>query len=179
MAKLKRASSMVRAPKDMAEAAQFLDCIGRAVRERSGIEDGLNDQVADLRIAAEARTRPIDLEIEQMTKGLQLWAEANRPALTKDGATKTIRLATGEVAWRIRPPKVTVRGVDAVIEALQRLGLARFLRSKVEIDKEAMLREPAAAGAVPGVSIGSEGEEFVVSPASVELPDAANAAVAA
>ena len=178
MAKLKRASSMVTAPKDMMEAGLFLDRIGAAVRQRAGVESQLNDAVAGLRAEAEARTRPLDLEMEQLTRGLQLWAEANRAALTRDGATKTIKLATGELAWRRLPPKVSIRGgVDAMIERLQQLTLTRFLRVKTELDKEAMLKEPAAAAAVPGVTIGSEGEEFVVSPANVELPDAAAAGV--
>jgi phage host-nuclease inhibitor protein Gam len=179
MAKLKRASSMVRAPKDMEEASIYLDRIGAAMRERATIEGDLNDQVALLRAGAEAKANPIDLEVDQLTKGLQLWAEANRAALTKDGATKTIRLATGEIAWRRLPPKVSIRGgVEAMVERLQQLSLTKFLRTKVELDKEAMLREPAAAKAVPGITIGSEGEEFVVTPAHVELPEAAGAVAA-
>lgn len=176
MARLKRASTMVKAPRDMTEANEFLARIGAAMREREAIERGFNDQVAGLRDVAEGETRPLDLEVDQLTKGLQLWAEANRPSLTRDDATKTVTMAAGIVAWRVRPPKVNIKGVNAVIETLQRLALARFLRTKVEIDKDAMLKEPAAASAVPGVTIGSEGEEFIVTPASVDLPDAAVAA---
>jgi phage host-nuclease inhibitor protein Gam len=40
---------------------------------------------------------------------------------------------------------------------------------KEEIDKQAMLKEPEVAGSVPGVTVGSEGEEFYVAPLGVEL----------
>ena len=176
MGKLKRASSMVRAPKDMAEANAFLERIGSATRARADIERRLNDEIAAERSAAEGVTRPLDAEIDQLSAGLQLWAEANRPALTRDNATKTVKLAAGEVAWRTRPPKVSIRGAEAVVETLLTGGGERFLRTRHEVDKDAMLREPEAAKKVPGVSIGSEGEDFVVTPANVALPASAVAA---
>jgi phage host-nuclease inhibitor protein Gam len=75
----------------------------------------------------------------------------------------------------VRPPSVRLRDMKRVLEALVQLGLARFIRVKQEVDKEAMLREPELAAQVPGVSIGSEGEEFVVSPLVVALPAAGGA----
>ena len=55
---------------------------------------------------------------------------------TQDG-----KVFDGRVSWRKRPLKVSVRGKDAVIQALQTAGLERFLRRKVEIDRTAILRE--------------------------------------
>ena len=180
MAKLKRASASVAVPLDGDEAGVWLERIGEAVRSRTLIETALNEQLAALRAEAEAEARPHEAAIEQMTRGLQLWAEGNRAALTRNGATKTVRLGTaGEVAWRARPRSVRITGVDAVIETLRKLGMVKFLRTKTEIDKEAMLREPAEAGRVPGVKVASEGEEFVVVPANVALAATAMTGVAA
>ena len=179
MAKLKRASASVAVPRDGEEAAVWLQRIGEAVRACTLIETEMNRQLADIKSEAEAEARPHQAAIAQMTQGLQVWAEGNRAALTRNGATKTVRLGTaGELAWRTRPPSVRITGVDAVIEALARLGLDRFLRTKTKVDKEAMLREPAEAGRVPGVRVASEGEEFVVTPANVAL-ETSGAAVAA
>ncbi|MEC9342674.1 MAG: host-nuclease inhibitor Gam family protein, partial [Pseudomonadota bacterium] len=69
------------------------------------------------------------------------------------------------------PPRVTVRGQDAVIEALRAIGLGRFIRIKEEVNREALLAEPDVARSVAGISIGSEGEDFVVEPFEEELTD--------
>lgn len=176
MAKVKRASASVMAPRDQAEAETFLQRIGEAQRHVTLIETGLSENVARLKECAELDARPHQTVIAQCTAGLQLWAEANRPALTRNHATKTIKLVAGEIAWRLRPASVRITGTDAVIEAMQRLGFARFLRTKTEIDKEAMLKEPALAGKIPGVKVGTEGEDFIVTPSAEALPNAAAAA---
>jgi phage host-nuclease inhibitor protein Gam len=59
---------------------------------------------------------------------------------------------------------VSVRGVEAVIEALNRLGLSRFVRVKEELNKEAILNEPEAVKGVAGLSIKSGVEDFVIQP---------------
>ena len=108
--------------------------------------------------------------IEQFRHGIHIWAEANRSELTRDGKTKTVKLAAGEISWRVRPPKVRITGEGIVAEALKRLGLERFLRTKQEVDKEALLREPEAAKAIPGVTI-SQREDFVVVPHESQIEE--------
>ena len=63
-----------------------------------------------------------------------------RNTLTSASKMAKFSMGRGET-WRKRPPKVSVRGKDAVIQALQTAGLERFLRRKVEIDRTAILRE--------------------------------------
>lgn len=173
MSKLKRAAEAVRAPRDRAEAEEMLAQLGAVQRDLALAEAALAETVAGAKAAAEAAARPLQAQQEALLRGLQLWAEANRHALTEGGRTKTVKLATGEIAWRARPPKVVLRDLTAVQEALVSLGLQRFLRTKVEVNKEAMLAEPAVARQVPGVSIGSEGEEFVAAPVAAALAGAA------
>lgn len=68
---------------------------------------------------------------------------------------------------------MTIRGADAVIAAIRAMGLGqRFLREKVEINKEAMLEDRVAASAIRGVAIGSDGEDFTVEPFETELREA-------
>lgn len=167
--KLKRPAESVAVPQTREEAEAMLARLGHLQRDVKLIGAALEESVAGEKQAAEARARPLSLEAEALTRGLQLWAEANRVSLTENGRTKTVRLATGEIAWRARPPSVKIKDQPGVIERLVQLGLARFLRTKQEINREAMLAEPSAAGAVPGVTISSEGEEFVLTPTSVEL----------
>lgn len=167
--KLKRAAETVRAPQSREEAELMLARLGTIQRQQALIASALEETVSGQRQTAEAEARPLSEEAAQLTRGLQLWAEANRPSLTQDGRTKTVKLATGEIAWRARPPSVKLKDQPGVIERLVQLGLARFLRTKTEINREAMLAEPSVASEVPGVTISSEGEEFVLTPTSMEL----------
>ena len=99
-----------------------------------------------------------------LQKGVQGWCEANRDELTNNGKTKTANLVTGEVQWRNRPPSVSIRGADSVLETLLRLGLERFIRRKEEINKEAILNEPAAVAGVAGITVKSGIEDFAIVP---------------
>jgi len=117
-------------------------------------------------------TPPKKTRLKTPTQGLHTWAEANRESLTQGGKSKTASLPSGELAWRMRPPSVRVTGADAVIEALRKFGLSRFIRTKDEVNKEAILNEPQAVEHVPGISI-SQGEDFIVTPFEVELASAA------
>lgn len=171
MSRVKRPAEQVRAPRDAGDANQFVAAIGAAQRELTVIQAALEETIAAARASAEEAAKPHAERVDRLTRGLQLWAEANRPALTQDGRSKTVKLAAGEIAWRQLPPSVTIKGVPAVLAALIKLGLRRFVREKLEIDKEAMLKEPDVAVTVPGVSIGSKGEEFVVTPVAVALSE--------
>ncbi|MBF0247143.1 MAG: host-nuclease inhibitor Gam family protein [Alphaproteobacteria bacterium] len=68
------------------------------------------------------------------------------------------------MSWRSRPPKVSIRGIQAVLDNLIDLGLTQFIRTSQDIDKAAMLKDPETASAVDGVTIGSGGEDFVIKP---------------
>ena len=69
---------------------------------------------------------------------------------------------------------MTLKKIEDVIEAVRKAGLAdRFLRTKVEINKDAMLEDRATAAAIKGVTIGSDGEDFIVEPFETDLQGAA------
>lgn len=160
-------------PQTEAEASDFIHRIGAAQRERERIQAAMNDRLAEVKAEYEDRAAPFKTEIEDLTKGVQTYCEANRDDLTRSGKVKFHKFAAGEVNWRRRPPRVGVRGMAVVIERLKSLGLMRFIRVKEEVNKEAMLAEPDVAGAVDGVTIGSEGEDFVITPFETELEEVA------
>lgn len=166
---MKRAAETARAPADRAEAEAMLGRLGAIKREIALHEAALEEDVVSLKAKAEISAKPLAAEADTLFRGLQIYAEANRGTLTDGGRTKTVKLATGELLWRLRPPGVRLRDVATVIETLQRLGLSQFLRVKHEVNKEALLAAPAQAAKIPGVSIGSAGEEFIAEPMTVEL----------
>lgn len=159
----KRAAETVAVPQSAEEAADYLRVIGEAQRSLTAMKAALDEDVAQAKSRAEAMAQPLQAAIAERTKGLEIWASANRTAMAKG---KTIVLPTGTLAWRARPPSVRVGNMAEAIDFLRRGGeqLARFLRTKHELDKDAVLKEPEAAGAIPGVRVGSAGEEFVVEP---------------
>lgn len=147
--------------------------IGELGREIARRKADLNDALARIKEQAETASEPLRVEIRELTDGLQTWCEAHRNELTDGGRVKSADLGTGLVKWRLRPPKVTLRDVEGVIARLRLLGLQRFIRTKEEVNKEAMQDEPQVAREVDGVSVGSAGEEFIVEPFEVELQGAA------
>lgn len=144
--------------------------IGAAQRQRDALAAARNDELAAVRARYEEQAAAHAAVIKELGKGVQIWAEAHRGELTRDGRTKTVKLAAGEFSWRTRPPRVAVRGEGIVIEALKRLGLDRFLRTKVEIDKTAILADPDGVQDVKGISI-TQGEDFVIKPFETELEE--------
>jgi phage host-nuclease inhibitor protein Gam len=155
------------------EANEYVFVIGERQRELQRIEELMNGELAAVKARYEAAAMIPREGLADVARALQAWAEANRAKLTKDGRTKTHRLGAGEVSWRARPPRVTLRGVKEVLAALKKLRLKKFIRIKEEIDKEAMLREPDLARKVRGVTVASDGEDFVIKPFSTELEEVA------
>lgn len=168
--RIKAPAVRVPVPASVAEASRYIAEIGEAQRRHDELQAQLNRTIADVKAAFEERAEPLRSGIEAWRLGVQIWAEANRAELTQHGRTKTVKLPTGEIAWRQRPPAVRLSGIDAVIEAIKSRGLP-FLRVKEEVNKEALLAEPELAVTLPGVSIGSAGEEFVVTPVGLQLAE--------
>ena len=65
-----------------------------------------------------------------------------------------------------RPPSVSIRGADNVIELLRRLGFERFIRVKEEINKDAILNEKEAVKNIPVLPYKSDIEDFSIIPLS-------------
>lgn len=138
--------------------------IGDLQREAARLETEMNDAIAEITEKYASQIAPLKTSIETLSKGVQGWCEANRDELTNGGKVKTANLVTGDVSWRQRPPSVSIRGVDAVMETLERLGLQRFIRTKQEINKEAILLEPKAVAGVAGITVKSGIEDFSIIP---------------
>lgn len=167
---MKSIAAGVPVPQSRDEAARAIGEIGRLQRERARIETAMNDEIAVIRERFEAAAQPLSVQIAAKRDGVALWCEANRQSLTQNGRTKTAQFPTGEVRWRVTPPKVAIRGVEAVLDALKRAGLRRFVREKEEVNKEAILAEPDAVIAIDGITI-AQSEELVIEPFETELAE--------
>ncbi len=169
----KRTAVSFPVPQSRDEANTAIRLIGTDQRELARIEADMNDEIAALREKYETTAQPLRDAITARIDGLQMWAEANRASLTRDGKVKSAQLPAGEISWRVTPPAVTVRGMDAVLTRLNAMGLTQFIRKKEEVNKEAILETPPAhpVRQVEGITI-TQREEFAVVPFETELVEA-------
>ena len=151
-------------PQSRDDAARDIRLIGDLQREILKAEATMNDAIAEITHAHQPPIDAVKERLKALQTGVQAWCEANREELTNQGRSKSANLITGQVQWRQRPPSVAVRGVEAVLDTLKRLGLSRFVRTKEEINKEAILNEPEAVRGVAGLAINSGIEDFVIEP---------------
>lgn len=168
--RLKQDAVTVAVPQTQDEAVAAIAAIGRHQRERTRIEADMNDQLALIRQRFEVEAAPHLDKIRALQQGVQVWCEANRAALTDGGRVKHARLASGEVSWRLTPPRVLVRGVETVLAALRQKGLNHMVRTREEVNHDAVLLEPAAVAYIKGISI-SQREEFIIKPFETELEE--------
>jgi len=170
--KLKNDAIQYPVPQSRESCTEYIAKIGMLQRERKRIETAMNDAIAALKQQYEEQARPKADEIRALSAGVQVWCEANRMAITSNGKVKFANLAAGEIKWRMRPPRVTLRGKENIIETMKRLGLDRFLRVSVDVNKDALLAEPDVAATIPGVTI-KQAEDFVIIPFETELEEVA------
>lgn len=167
----KAAAATAPVPQNREQVSLYIREIGERQRELQRIATDMNDELAAVKERWEAVAQPHAQRIEALTAGTQIWCEANRESLTQGGKTKTATFPAGEISWRLRPPSVRITGQEAVLDFLRRIGLKRFIRTKDEVNKEAILNEPEAVAQVPGIAI-TQGEDFVVTPFEAELSEA-------
>ncbi|MCL2524587.1 MAG: host-nuclease inhibitor Gam family protein [Betaproteobacteria bacterium] len=150
------------------QTIEAIKTLGDAQRELTRIETDINDILAAVTAERKDRIDALKGRIETLVAGIQLWCEANRSALLTGGG-KEANLITGLVRWRQRPPSVSIRAVDKVLETLRALGLKRFIRTREEPNKEAMLAEPNAVSGIAGITIVTGVEDFVIEPFEVDV----------
>lgn len=158
-AKRIKAAAALWVPGTREEVIEGIRLLGDAQRELVRAETEMNDAIGDITARYAPLTESLKKRMAELQSGIQTWCEAHRDELTGNGKVKFANLTTGEVQWRNRPPSVSIRGADNVIELLRRLGLERFIRVKEEINKDAILNEKEAVKNIPGISIKSDIED--------------------
>lgn len=157
-------------PQSRDDTAADIRKIGDLQRQLTRTSTEMNDAIAAITQNFQPRMDAIKEQLNLLQAGVQGYCEANRHALTDNGRIKTANLITGEVQWRQRPPSVSIRGQQVVLETLRRLGLERFIRTKEEVNKEAILNEPDEVRGVAGLNVITGVEDFVITPFEQEQP---------
>ena len=165
-----KAKAQVYVPQTRDEAAADIRKIGDLQRQFLRAQTAMNDEIAVITSASQPTLDEFKAQLTTLQEAVQVFCEANRAELTSDGKVKTANLITGEVSWRFNPPSVKISKVSAVLEMLERLNLARFIRTKAEINKDAILLEPETIRDLAGITIISGVEEFIITPFEQAVP---------
>lgn len=166
MATKLKAKTLAAVPQSKNDCAESIRVLGDLQREFDRQRGEMNDAIAEITQRHQPGLAHLTERMDALQGGVQAWCEAHRVELCGEGsrAGKTANLITGEVSWRQRPPSVSIRGAELVLETLQRMGLGRFVRVKTEPNKDAMLAEPDALRGIAGITIVTGVEDFVVVP---------------
>ena len=164
-----KSKTLAAVPQSKNDCAESIRLLGDLQREFDRQRGEMNDHIAAVTQAHQPALADLTDRMLALQGGIQAWCEAHRVDLCgeADKLGKTANLVTGEVSWRVRPPSVSIRGADTVLETLLRMGLGRFVRVKNEPNKEAMLNEPDAVRGVAGITINSGIEDFTITPFEV------------
>lgn len=167
------------------DVARDIRAIGDHQRDMAREAATMNDAIAVITAQHQPTIDSLKAKIEVLQQGVHGWCEAHRDDLTDGGKSKTVNFITGSVNWRNDPPSVSVRNVDTVLEMISALGLSSYIRTKKEINKEAILADRAAADGKESpdkdeavkrlkllagltVTLKSGVEQFVITPLEVE-----------
>lgn len=167
--RIKSASVAVDVPQSRESAAAAIAAIGIANRDLLRIHAEMNDALAEIKEAYEREAEPFRRKVEELTNGLQIFAEANRAALTNNYKVKTVAFTSGEIVWRMNPPSVRLTDSEEnVIAACEAAGLREFVRYSPTLNRDAVKANPEEARNIAGIRIG-QSEAFVVVPFEAEL----------
>lgn len=161
--RLKAAASTWAAQSDAEVAATIRD-IGNTSREIVRLETAMNDEIAIVTQRYQEQISPLKACLPPLQAGVQVWCEANRDRLTDGGKVKFHNFVTGSVLWRVRPPSCKIRLVDQVLASLKKLGKHKFIRTKEEINKEEILKDPDAVKDIEGITVVTDVEDFAIEP---------------
>lgn len=151
------------------EVALAIKEIGDLEREQVRLSTLQADEKAAIDEKYTAKLTALKDKVKPLQKAVQAYCESRRDELTNGGKQKTAYFNTGEVQWRAKPPAVVAKGIDTILENLRNLGLFKFIRTKEELNKEAMLAEPEVARSIAGITIREGVEEFVIKPNDEEI----------
>lgn len=160
-------------PADREQANEAIASIGEITRKRERIEAAMNDELAKVKAKHEEAAKPLMDEQARLADGVKLYCEANRSALTEDGKVKSYRFAAGTVSWRTTPFSVVIRDADSVLATLKDQKQKAYIRTKEEIDRDALLRDRVKVETLGIAGIGfRQKEEFSIEPFEAKIDGA-------
>lgn len=141
----RRKSETVPVPANRAEAELMIAEYTALERDRLLEELAAEEAIAQIRDARAERLRELDAEARPLFEGIKAWWEAGGKAEVAKGRRST-ELGSAKIGVRLTPPAVKfarkVKAQDVVdwLRGLRWTGAKNFLRTKVSLDKEAVIK---------------------------------------
>lgn len=169
MAKKAMKKKVILIPQNQEELIEYLKDLNRAARAKETLEGKVQEKKEAIeRIYAED-FRILDETIAARAEGIYLYCRANRAVLTQNNKTKTVAIPGGTVLWRLNPPSVEVSDEQAAIGELLLKDLNKFVRTKREINKEAILQDKDSLPKLKFLQVKEGDEVFAIKPADVKI----------
>jgi phage host-nuclease inhibitor protein Gam len=154
-----KAPAQEHVPADRDACAAQITAIGILQRESERLAAEMNDQVAKITDHFAPLLADLAERVKALQAGVQTWCEANRAALTGDHKVKFHNFLTGTVTWRTGLDSVSVTNAEAVLLTLKALKLPEFIRTKEEVNKDAVLANFSAAAKITADQVNAEADE--------------------
>ncbi len=175
MSKTKTKAAAIPVPQTYEEVAAAIFKIGEYDRRIALLDVGFKAAQAQVKKTFEEQSQPIEGLRELLIAGVVTYCEAHRIELTANRKSKTASFTSGKVSWRLRPPSCKLpKDQTAIIAWLRENNRKYYIRESFEVSREALLANVEFAKTVPGVKIGSEGEDIIVEPFSPQSLEAAS-----
>jgi phage host-nuclease inhibitor protein Gam len=174
--------------KNTTELSDGVASIASLRRERDAKASEFNERISVIQVELSEAIEPYDRKIAHLATGVKYFADQNKSKLL-EGDSKTIKLPTGQLSYRSQPTSVkTKSSVKLVEKILDENDLSAwwakiviklskvFLRVKLELDKEACLKNKETAREKLGIEFNEDEEKFYIKPAEmdeIEVIDAA------
>jgi phage host-nuclease inhibitor protein Gam len=154
--------------KSWEEVDDTLRRIGEIERDLMLIEGDTNHAIDELKAKAKTDSKPLQDQKAGLELAIKEFCEANRGEFLK---VKTKQLVFGSVGFRLST-KVLIRKVGDTLQALKDLNLTACIRTKEEIDKEALKNLDGNTLATIGASLRTE-DAFGYEIDRTRIPEAA------
>ncbi len=142
----------ITAPSSKAEVAEAIRQLGAARRAFDTERAAMNDEISTITKRYQPKLEDLEQRAQALEEAISTWCTSHRTELCGDGS-KTATFVSGSVSWRARPASVRITDADNVIDTLRRLGLDHMIRTKTEINKQAILANQDAVKGIKGVEI--------------------------
>lgn len=152
-------------PTNTREAAAYSHKLAAVLGTISAAEAELAQKIEELQKLYDANIVTMTKRALALAKSIHVYATEHREDLTEKGVRKTVELSNAvTMRWYITPPAIALEKdvkAEDIVDELKKLDLKRFIRTKEELDKELLLKEPDVANSLKGLSIKQQ-EKFAL-----------------
>ena len=148
---------------DLSQADEALRQLAEITREQALIEQGMNEQIDTLKAAAKQQLEPLTASRKRLEDALGIFGTLKKEELFGEQRGRSLELNFGVLGFR-RSTSLRLLAKHTwaqVLGRLQSLGFADGIRTKLEVDREALRGWPGERLESVGVKLETVDEFFV------------------